>query len=927
MIIMTVYQAVLLAAVLAVTSCQSPPVVNTPSGPIKGIVVPALEKDVLQFRNIPYAKPPIGNLRFEKTVPIEPWTETLDGTAFGPSCLQDINVLPELWENADNNITSEDCLQLNVYVPGAVSTTSKKPVMFWIHGGGFQVGNGWSLDPSFLVLKDVIVVTINYRLGVFGFLSTGDVTLPGNYGIWDMIEALKWVNKNIASFGGDPESVTIFGESAGGFAVSYLSVIPSNEGLFRRIIPQSGSGMGEFWDVTNALASLLRELVHILAASLRTTRQLTRALLYFPWSRGAGHGVELLYMCGPRSLNELDESLSSPEGRKMTEILVNYWTNFAKTGNPNGDNLVEWKKFGPDGRHFMNLNMEPFLDQDLFPKRMKLLLEDIPNKLKKNGPIKGIVVPALAKDVVQFRNIPYAKPPIGKLRFEKTVPIEPWTETLDGTAFGPSCLQDINFFPELWEKADNNITSEDCLQLNVYVPGAVSTTSKKPVMFWIHGGGFQIGNGWSLDPSFLVLKDVIVVTINYRLGVFGFLSTGDVTLPGNYGIWDMIEALKWVNKNIASFGGDPESVTIFGQSAGGFAVSYLSVIPSNEGLFRRIIPQSGSGMGEFWDVRNALQFTKRIGTHIGCITENDSTVDKSALIVCLKEKPADDLFKAQNDPATADLGEIPISPVLWPNVDGELFVKRPSDSLQDLTSKESIFFRSLDVMAGTTDNEASLFPFIIMKLQESRNFNFSDGIPTSVLCDDIAPAIAQEAFKGDIFASELLCKAYTEENLDEQSRSAANLWGDIAFVAPTVQLLDFHSRGRANSNTYQYLFTQAISFHFLVPSFPWSRGAGHGVELLYMCGPRSLNELDESLSSPEGRKMTEILVNYWTNFAKTGNPNGDNLVEWKNFGPDGRHFMNLNMEPFLDQDLFPKRMKLLLEDIPNKLKKNVKTEL
>ncbi|XP_060066604.1 carboxylesterase 1D-like [Ylistrum balloti] len=544
-----------------------------------------------------------------------------------------------------------------------------------------------------------------------------------------------------------------------------------------------------------------------------------------------------------------------------------------------------------------------------------------------SGPIKGIVVPTLGQDIVQFRNIPYAKPPLGNLRFEKTVPIEPWKETLDGTVFGPSCIQDSHSLPEMWERAENNITSEDCLQLNIYVPGAVSTSEKKSVMFWIHGGGFQIGNSWFLDPSFLVLKDVIVVSINYRLGVFGFLSTGDAALPGNYGLWDMIEALKWVNKNIASFGGDPESVTIFGESAGGFAVSYLSVIPSNEGLFKRVISQSGASVSEFWDVHDPFRLTKRVGSYVGCITENDSTVDKKALVGCLKEKSAEDLFKAQSDPSTTDFGVLKVAPLLWPLVDGELLVRSPYKSLEDLTSKESVFFRSLDVMSGTTDNEGSILPFLIMQLQESRNFNLSEGIPTVVLCEDLAPAFARQAYSDETIVPEMLCKAYSEENIKEQSRSISNLFADTAFVAPTKQLLDFHSRGKTSSNTYQYLFTKDITFPFIIPSFPWSRGAGHGVELLFLFGPGTLNQFDESLSSTEGRALTEILVNYWTNFAKNGNPNGEGLVHWKTFGPNEHNYMNLNIEPVMEQNVFAKRMKLLLEDIPNKLSKSVKTEL
>lgn len=226
-------------------------------------------------------------------------------------------------------------------------------------------------------------------------------------------------------------------------------------------------------------------------------------------------------------------------------------------------------------------------------------------------------------------------------------------------------------------------------------------------MFWIRGGGFQIGNNWLLDPSFLVLKDLIVVTINYRLGVFGFSSTGDDSLPGNYEFWDMIEALKWVNKNLESFGGDPGMVTIFGEAAERLAISSLSLIPSNRGLFHRAIMQTGVAVGEFFNIRDPFRVTARIGTHVGCITDSDLTIDKEKLVACLKEKP------------TMDFDEITLSALLWPNVDGELIVRRPYEN--DPTSEASIFFRSLDVIAGTTDNEATLLPYILMKVQYIRN--------------------------------------------------------------------------------------------------------------------------------------------------------------------------------------------------------------
>ncbi|XP_069123193.1 fatty acyl-CoA hydrolase precursor, medium chain-like [Argopecten irradians] len=544
-----------------------------------------------------------------------------------------------------------------------------------------------------------------------------------------------------------------------------------------------------------------------------------------------------------------------------------------------------------------------------------------------SGPIKGIVVPAVGFDIVQFRNIPFAKPPVGDLRFEKPVPIEPWTETLDGTAFGPSCMQDKVLFADLWEKADNSEVTEDCLQLNIYVPGPVSAAAKKPVMVWIYGGAFVMGSTFTYDGSFMAAKDVLVVTINYRIGIFGFLSTEDTSMPGNYGLWDMIEALKWINQNIASFGGDPEAVTIFGESAGGFAASYLAIMPCTAGLFQRFISQSGSAVGFVGVAKNPARAAKATGNFVGCSLDTDSDFDSSLLKQCLKTKSAEELMNAQRDPGTQYFGSFSVSPLLWPTIDGELLPRSPLDSLNDPNSKESIYFQSLDMMAGTTSNEASVIAMFLGWLQEPMNFNIADGMPTAVLCDVFAPTLAREMFNNNPLASDLLCKHYSADDMAQQARNISIMHADSWFVSPTVQLLDFHAKGKTSPRTYHYLYNYIINLTLMAPRLPWMEGAGHATELPYMFGPAGLNTVDESLSTNEARTFTDILVRYWTNFAKTGDPNEDGLVPWEPFSVDSRDYMELKYQPVPRQNLYKDRMRFLLEDVPTKIKQSLKTEL
>lgn len=545
-----------------------------------------------------------------------------------------------------------------------------------------------------------------------------------------------------------------------------------------------------------------------------------------------------------------------------------------------------------------------------------------------SGPIKGVVVPALGQDVLQFRNIPYAKPPVGELRFRKPVPVEPWTETLDGRKFGPSCMQYKDLLEDVWDGLENKELSEDCLQLNVYVPQAVSTSDKKAVMVAIHGGSYLIGQAAADDPSFLALKDVIVVSINYRLGIFGFLSTGDDVIKGNFAIWDMIESLKWVNRNIAAFGGDPDRVTVFGESAGGFATSTLAVIPSNKGLFHRIIAQSGSVTSVMAFSRDPLRVTKAMAQQLGCIPDLEAAIDNTVLTECFQKKSPEELLEVSMDPTmnVEYLGYFALRSILWPVVDGELFVEESVVSLRDPNSAVSAFYRSLDVIAGSTSNEGSLTMYMFHEHQEKMNFDLQQGIPTSVLCEVLGPAVARDMY-GDESLSDDICREYTSNDQLQQSKNINYLYEDSCFVAPALQLVEFHSQGRTSSNTYHYVYSQELSFTYMFPLPAWMEGlgAGHAMELPYLFGPAS--QTDESLATEEGRAFTDVLVSYWTNFAKTGNPNGGNLVPWKQFNTESRDYLELKFQPVQGQNLYERRMNFLLRDLPNRQQRNTKTEL
>ena len=217
--------------------------VKTEQGKVDGKTIN--DGKVRAFLGLPYAAPPVGDLRWKAPQPVAKWKGERDATKYGAHCAQGRVFEDMVFQDAG---PSEDCLFLNVYAPADAKEKSKLPVMFWIHGGGFAGGAVQSrvITATFCPLKGVVLVTINYRLGVFGFLATDDLAkeangAAGNYGLMDMVAALQWVKGNISGFGGDPNNVTIFGESAGSFAVSTLMASPMAKGLFHKAIGESGA--------------------------------------------------------------------------------------------------------------------------------------------------------------------------------------------------------------------------------------------------------------------------------------------------------------------------------------------------------------------------------------------------------------------------------------------------------------------------------------------------------------------------------------------------------------------------------------------------------------------------------------------------------------------------------------------------------------
>ena len=334
------------------------------------------------------------------------------------------------------------------------------------------------------------------------------------------------------------------------------------------------------------------------------------------------------------------------------------------------------------------------------------------------GKVEGLTasysnVSAPFKSVSKFLGVPFAAPPIGKLRFEAPQPPKVWKpNTLPTKKHGDLCWQgpDLEFLAKLF--IGNFSYNEDCLYLDVYTP---NVSSSLPVMVYIHGGGYQGGTSATFPGDILALHGVVVVVIQYRLGPFGFLTTGDSAAPGNFGMLDQVEALKWVRDNIENFGGNPSKVTIFGVSAGGSSVSLHLMSPLSQGLFHQVIAESGVDLSPFaiQPVSLGLHHANKLAQKLGC-----STSDHNSMAACMREKKASDVQKASET-----INYRFVDYLQWAPVVDKLFLH---DTPQNLRKKGN--FKNATMMISFNSHEAGGTLGLIAK----RSFGMMESLDNGV---------------------------------------------------------------------------------------------------------------------------------------------------------------------------------------------------
>ncbi|XP_058467327.1 juvenile hormone esterase [Malaya genurostris] len=462
-----------------------------------------------------------------------------------------------------------------------------------------------------------------------------------------------------------------------------------------------------------------------------------------------------------------------------------------------------------------------------------------------------------------FKGIRYAQPPVGKLRFRAPLPEIPWKGIRSALREGSVC-------PHRSMILDNFKGSEDCLFINVYTPDLPidSYNPSFPVMVWIHGGAFSFGSGNSFlyGPDYLVPEGIVLVTFNYRLGPLGFLGVGK-DAPGNAGIKDQILALKWVQENIAAFGGDPETVTVFGQSAGSVSVHMLMMSPLAKGLFHRAIAQSGTALNPWAVAKSPKKRAFRLGEQLGCYTNSTDEL----LRVLRKASPQKIINAAAKTITPEDIKRsigLPFVPSIenWTGDDASeelpLIVNEPIQIMK------SGVYNHVPLITGFNSHEAMLFLRRVRKdpkLLTTIDSDFQRLIPIDLNVD-------RDSLEGTSVAHDMRNFYLNGSHISNTSiQSMMNLMSDAMFLHGITNFARLHATHDGQDTTWLYRFAYdgALGIYKRILGIDWP-GACHGDELGYLFHFGVLNiRLDNS--SVELQTMSKM-TRMWTNFAKYGNP-------------------------------------------------------
>ncbi|WAR18847.1 CEL-like protein [Mya arenaria] len=529
--------------------------------------------------------------------------------------------------------------------------------------------------------------------------------------------------------------------------------------------------------------------------------------------------------------------------------------------------------------------------------------------------------------VRRFLGVPYAEPPVDNLRFQKTVRKSSFTGEYDATEMKPACLQ-TNVALISGGKRKKGLAvkySEDCLYLNIYAPDGKNP--RYPVMIYIHGGAYVCGSPIPYKGDILsAYGEVIVVTISYRLSVWGFLSTGDKYMPGNYGLWDQHEAIKWVYDNIDAFGGDPNTIVVFGTSAGGASAIWQSVFPGNAGIIKRAIAMSGSLTNPWGFNKHPIKATRRYAKLFGCDQDNSKE-----LAGCIRSKSSSELHYFLND----NHGFITFPMEFIPTRDGDFIPEYPEVLLHRNSAKSKVYretFGDVDFMTGVVAGEGIVAILPIVGVNDTEQFQVTRQKFEGELTTKIAKTYFGES-SPDI-VRKMIISEYTDwsETFNDTiaRRAYIKASGDWLFNIQTIEAINAHAAQR-RKNSYLYFNEAQVSQHVLTyPS--WSDQPNHVDDLSLWFGFDPEDGF-ATWTSPFGEnpadwemRASKAVITIVTNFVKTGDPHtpadigsmvGEG-VRWPQYTREGGDFFCLGNDRYKKgKNLFARAFNFWTKLIPD----------
>ncbi|XP_041371243.1 cholinesterase 2-like [Gigantopelta aegis] len=509
------------------------------------------------------------------------------------------------------------------------------------------------------------------------------------------------------------------------------------------------------------------------------------------------------------------------------------------------------------------------------------------------------------------------------------------TGVYNATTFGPMCVQ------SLYIHGTNRVDGEeDCLFLNIFVPRRRSPT-KRAVVVWIHGGGFIYGSARPYDASILsTLGDVVVVTIQYRLGPFGFLSTKDDVAPGNLGLWDQHVALRWIHENIIHFGGDPDMVTLIGESAGGASVNYQALSRASKGLFHRAVMQSGAATCSWAFARNPLPATYYLAEKVNCYPKEQT--DKRRLhreiIECLKGVPFKTIYE-NSWPMSSDVQSGVFDFVFVPTVDDDFIVASPHELIRKKHHLLTTSLPNIDCILAVNNNEGGTLLKLVGNFEKLLNMSLLSSIKTHIGFKYmlLSPLLKQIYGVSNPYVMDtILYETIYPESLSTgfvSKKAILKVASDPTFVVPVYQWARTIASLGAKGRTYMYHFDHAPSY----VNQSHVQGMIHGMDKFYTFGVfqndilPGINLLGNTPISTEEKNLARTQIGFLASFAKHGNPVPDydrRLPNgWPEFNDDTEKYLVLTHNLTIKDHLYRRRISLWSELVPKLVSKKHFTDL